>query len=38
MKVHKLGAEVGYADPAYFNKLFKRVVGITPNEYKIISH
>ncbi|OZB96862.1 response regulator [Paenibacillus sp. XY044] len=34
MKVHKIGAEVGYADPAYFNKLFKKVVGVTPNEYK----
>ncbi|OAB48205.1 response regulator transcription factor [Paenibacillus antarcticus] len=37
MKVHEIGAEVGYVDPAYFNKLFKRVVGITPNEYKRIS-
>ncbi|WP_152401612.1 response regulator [Paenibacillus cellulositrophicus] len=34
MKVHQIGAEVGYADPAYFNKLFKKVVGVTPNEYK----
>ncbi|KAA9005381.1 response regulator [Paenibacillus spiritus] len=36
MKVHSIGAEVGYPDPAYFNKLFKRVVGVTPNEYKKI--
>lgn len=36
LKVHKIGAEVGYPDPAYFNKLFKRVVGVTPNEYKRI--
>ncbi|MBY9080633.1 response regulator [Paenibacillus sp. HN-1] len=36
MKVHKIGAEVGYPDPAYFNKLFKRMVGVTPNEYKKI--
>ncbi|MDR9852134.1 response regulator [Paenibacillus sp. VCA1] len=34
MKVHQIGAEVGYPDPAYFNKLFKKMVGVTPNEYK----
>ncbi len=33
MKVHQIGAEVGYPDPAYFNKLFKKMVGVTPNEY-----
>lgn len=37
LKVHEIGCEVGYPDPAYFNKLFKRVVGVTPNEYKRIS-
>ncbi|MNN70293.1 HTH-type transcriptional regulator YesS [compost metagenome] len=37
MKIHEIGSEVGYPDPAYFNKLFKRMVGITPNEYKRIS-
>ena len=37
MKVHEIGTEVGYPDPAYFNKLFKRIVGVTPNEYKRIS-
>lgn len=37
LKVHEIGAKVGYPDPAYFNKLFKRVVGVTPNEYKRIS-
>lgn len=37
MKIHEIGCEVGYADPAYFNKLFKRVVGVTPNEYKRIN-
>lgn len=37
MKVHEVGCEVGYPDPAYFNKLFKRIVGVTPNEYKRIS-
>ncbi|MNC29600.1 HTH-type transcriptional activator Btr [compost metagenome] len=37
LKVHEIGTEVGYPDPAYFNKLFKRIVGVTPNEYKRIS-
>lgn len=39
MKIHQIGAEVGYLDPAHFNKLFKRIVGVTPNEYKkLIDH
>lgn len=38
LKIHEVGHEVGYPDPAYFNKLFKRMVGVTPNEYKRISH
>lgn len=38
LKVHEIGTEVGYPDPAYFNKLFKKTVGVTPNEYKRISH
>ncbi|MNO09034.1 HTH-type transcriptional regulator YesS [compost metagenome] len=37
LKIHEVGAEVGYPDPAYFNKLFKKIVGVTPNEYKRIS-
>ncbi|WP_018751693.1 response regulator [Paenibacillus sanguinis] len=37
LKVHEIGSKVGYPDPAYFNKLFKRMVGVTPNEYKRIS-
>ncbi|WP_209445844.1 helix-turn-helix domain-containing protein [Paenibacillus etheri] len=37
LKIHEIGSEVGYGDPAYFNKLFKHVVGVTPNEYKRIS-
>ncbi|MBE1440815.1 response regulator transcription factor [Paenibacillus sp. OAS669] len=34
MKSYEVGDLVGYPDPAYFNKLFKRIVGLTPKEYK----
>ncbi|WP_159888413.1 response regulator [Paenibacillus puerhi] len=34
MKSYEVGEMVGYPDPAYFNKLFKRIVGLTPKEYK----
>ncbi|WP_068618972.1 response regulator [Paenibacillus tuaregi] len=37
MKIHHIGAEIGYDDPAYFNKLFKRIVGLTPNQYRQIA-
>lgn len=36
-KTYEIGMRVGYPDPAYFNKLFKRMVGVTPNEFKKIS-
>jgi len=31
-----VGEQVGYPDSAYFTKLFKRIVGMTPNEYRQI--
>ncbi|MEO3946910.1 response regulator [Gorillibacterium sp. CAU 1737] len=34
LKTYEVGERVGYADPAYFNKVFKKVVGITPKEYR----
>lgn len=37
LKVQEIGRQVGYGDPAYFNKLFKRMVGVTPAEYKKIA-
>jgi transcriptional regulator GlxA family with amidase domain len=29
-----IGAEVGYEEPAFFRKLFKRLSGLTPGEYR----
>ncbi|MBO9596791.1 MAG: response regulator [Cohnella sp.] len=34
LKTYEIGEKVGYADPAYFNKVFKKVVGCTPKEYR----
>mgnify|MGYP001444979548 CR=1 FL=1 len=34
MKVYEVSEQVGYSDTAYFTKLFKSRVGVTPFEYK----
>lgn len=33
-KVYEISAEIGYLDPAYFIKVFKRQFGTTPQEYR----
>ncbi|WP_409345078.1 response regulator [Paenibacillus sp. MBLB4367] len=33
-KVYEISMEVGYLDPAYFIKVFKRQFGVTPQEYR----
>lgn len=33
-KTYEVGEQVGYADPAYFNKVFKKIVGCTPKEFR----
>lgn len=33
-KVYEIGKEIGYMDPAYFIKVFKRQFGVTPQEYR----
>jgi two-component system response regulator YesN len=38
LKVQEISEQVGYADVAYFHKLFKRTIGITPAQYKKITH
>lgn len=34
LKTYEVGEKVGYSDPAYFNKVFKKVAGFTPKEYR----
>lgn len=34
ISVKEIGIEVGYQDPNYFSRIFKKNVGITPTEYK----
>lgn len=33
-KMQEVGADVGYADPAYFNRIFRSECGMTPTEYR----
>ncbi|MCJ8010238.1 response regulator [Paenibacillus sp. KQZ6P-2] len=33
-KVYAISSEIGYLDPAYFIKVFKRQFGVTPQEYR----
>ena len=34
LKIYEIAAMIGYQDDKYFRKVFKKVVGITPNEYR----
>ena len=34
MRVHAVAEQVGYSDVAHFSKSFKRLVGMTPGEYR----
>lgn len=34
VKTYEIGALVGYEDAAYFSKVFKKVVGVSPSEYR----
>ena len=33
-KIYEIAAEVGYADPKYFNRVFKEIEGISPGDYR----
>jgi two-component system response regulator YesN len=34
MKVYEVAEKVGYPNYTYFSKIFKKVVGVTPEEYR----
>ena len=34
LRVHAIAEQVGYSDVAHFSKSFKRIVGMTPGEYR----
>lgn len=34
LRIMDIGAAVGYAEPGYFNKLFKKYAALTPKEYR----
>ncbi|MFD2671675.1 response regulator [Marinicrinis sediminis] len=38
MPIHQIGEKVGYVHDNYFNKIFKRVTNLTPNEYRRQHH
>jgi two-component system response regulator YesN len=37
IKLSEIALEIGYNDPAYFSKVFKRYFGYSPREYEIIT-
>jgi YesN/AraC family two-component response regulator len=32
--VLEIGCKVGYNDPYYFSRAFKKIIGVSPNEYR----
>jgi AraC family transcriptional regulator, arabinose operon regulatory protein len=32
--VQEIGQKVGYSDPYYFSRAFKKIIGVSPNEYR----
>ena len=34
LKVYEIASQVGYEDVQYFDRLFKKKVGISPREYR----
>ena len=36
LKVRQVAEQLGYADPYYFSRLFKSVVGMAPSHYRAL--
>ena len=34
LSMKEICAEIGYTDPNYFSRIFKKCVGVTPTEFK----
>src|SRR5690606_35284743 len=34
LKIHEVGIQIGYDSPAYFTRFFKKMSGLTPQEYR----
>ena len=34
LKIYEIAGMIGYQDDKYFRKVFKKIVGVTPNEYR----
>ena len=34
MYIYEVSTKLGYSDPYYFSRIFKKVVGVSPKEYK----
>ena len=34
MSIQEITQRVGYVDPSYFSRVFKKVTGMTPNRYR----
>lgn len=37
-KIYEIAQDVGYADPKYFNRVFKEEEGISPGDYRSLQH
>jgi AraC-like DNA-binding protein len=34
LSVQEIGQTVGFSDPYYFSRAFKRIIGASPNQYR----
>ena len=35
LSIKEVSSAVGYTDPNYFSRIFKKIVGQTPSEYRV---